>query len=227
MTRTDALRKTTFGALAAVVGFLAFVEFTSGVLQGYYTPMLTDIARHLGIHDADVNWLEGTQLMLSALVVPAFAKLGDMVGHKRMLLVSTALTAAAALVLPFTDSFVVFLIGWALMGFYVVWLPLEIALIWSRSRRMDGRSVITARAAGMLVAALEAGAIIGALAGGALIDILPLWLVLLVPAVLIVICFFVILFGVKESPELTGGRLDTVGISLISVALLAFTGGLG
>ncbi|MDQ0613929.1 MFS family permease [Microbacterium sp. W4I4] len=226
MTRTDALRKTTFGALAAVVGFLAFVEFTSGVLQGYYTPMLTDIARHLGIHDADVNWLEGTQLMLSALVVPAFAKLGDMIGHKRMLLVSTALTAAAALVLPFTDSFLVFLIGWALMGFYVVWLPLEIALIWSRSRRMEGRSVITARAAGMLVAALEAGAIIGALAGGALIDILPLWLVLLVPAVLIVVCFFVILFGVKESPELTGGRLDTVGISLISVALIAFTGGL-
>ena len=75
-----------------VVGFLAFVEFTSGVLQGYYTPMLTDIARHLGIHDADVNWLEGAQLMLSALVVPAFAKLGDMVGHKRMLLISTALT---------------------------------------------------------------------------------------------------------------------------------------
>ena len=95
MTRTDTLRKTTFGALAAVVGFLAFVEFTSGVLQGYYTPMLTDIARHLGIHDADVNWLEGTQLMLSALVVPAFAKLGDMIGHKRMLLVSTALTAGA------------------------------------------------------------------------------------------------------------------------------------
>ena len=93
MTRTASARAT-LGALAAVVGFLAFVEFTSGVLQGYYTPMLTDIARHLGIHDADVNWLEGAQLMLSALVVPAFAKLGDMIGHKRMLLVSTALTAA-------------------------------------------------------------------------------------------------------------------------------------
>ena len=102
-------RAATLGTLATVVGFLAFVEFTSGVLQGYYTPMLTDIARHLGIHDADVNWLEGAQLMLSALVVPAFAKLGDMVGHKRMLLISTALTAAAALVLPFTDSFTVFL----------------------------------------------------------------------------------------------------------------------
>jgi MFS family permease len=225
MTRTASTR-VTLGALAGVVGFLAFVEFTSGVLQGYYTPMLSDIARYLGIHDADVNWLEGSQLMLSALVVPAFAKLGDMIGHKRMLLISTALTAAAAFVLPFTASFVVFLIGWALMGFYVVWLPLEIALIWSRSRAMEGRSVITARAAGMLVAALETGAILGALAGGALIDMLPLWIVLLVPAVLIVVCFFVVLFGVKESPELTGGRLDTTGIVLISLALIAFTGGL-
>ncbi|MGF3031202.1 MFS transporter [Microbacterium alcoholitolerans] len=219
-------RSVTLGALASVVGFLAFVEFTSGVLQGYYTPMLTDIARHLGIHDADVNWLEGTQLMLSALVVPAFAKLGDMVGHKRMLLISTALTAVAALVLPFTDSFAVFLIGWALMGFYVVWLPLEIALIWSRSRSMQSRSIITARAAGMLVAALEAGAIIGALAGGALIDVLPLTVVLLIPALLVIVCFFVILFGVKESPEATGGTLDTVGLVLISLALIAFTGGL-
>jgi MFS family permease len=140
-------QRVTLGTLAGVVGFLAFVEFTSGVLQGYYTPMLTDIARHLGIHDADVNWLEGTQLMLSALVVPAFAKLGDMIGHKRMLLISTALTALASLVLPFTDNFGIFLAGWALMGFYVVWLPLEIALIWSRSRRMEGRATITARAA--------------------------------------------------------------------------------
>lgn len=214
------------GALASVVGFLAFVEFTSGILQGYYTPMLTDIARNLDIHDADVNWLEGTQLMLSALVVPALAKLGDMVGHKRMLLVSTAVTAAASLVLPFTDSFAIFLAAWALQGFYVVWLPLEIALIWSRSRSMPGRAVLTARAAGLLVAALELGAISGALAGGALIDALPLPVVLLFPAIAVVICFFVILFGVKESPEPVGGRLDTVGLVLISFALIAFTGGL-
>ena len=214
------------GSLAGIVGFLAFVEFTSGVLQGYYTPMLTDIARHLGIHDADVNWLEGTQLMLSALVVPAFAKLGDMFGHKRMLLWSTALTALASLALPFTDSFAVFLVAWTLQGFYVVWLPLEIAIIWSRSRGREGSSLLTARAAGILVAMLEAGAIIGALLGGQLVDTLPLWVVLLVPALLVVACFFVIRFGVKESDQLVGGKLDLVGLTLISVALIAFTGGL-
>jgi len=107
-----------------------------------------------------------------------------------------------------------------------VWLPLEIALIWSRSRRMEGRTVITARAAGMLVAALEGGAITGALVGGALVDVLPLTVVLLIPALLVVLCFVVIAFGVKESPDPVGGRLDVLGLTLITFALLAFTGGL-
>jgi MFS family permease len=219
-------RAAKLGPVAAIVGFLAFVEFTSGILQGYYTPLLTDIARHLGIHDADVNWLEGTQLMLSALVVPAFAKLGDMVGHKRMLLWSTAVTAVASTALAFTDQFWVFLVAWALQGFYVVWLPLEIALVWSRSRSADRPAAMTRKAAGLLVAALEVGAIAGALSAGALAEVLPMQVLLLVPAVAVVACFFVVWFGVKESPDLTGGRLDTVGLVLISLALLSLTGGL-
>lgn len=219
-------RRASLGPLAGIVGLLAFVEFTSGVLQGYYTPMLTDIARHLDVHDADVNWLEGAQLMLSALVVPAFAKLGDMFGHKRMLLWSTAITAIASLALPFSNSFGLFLAAWALQGVYVVWLPLEVAIIWSRTRGREDASLLTARAAGILVATLEAGAITGALLGGQLVDTLPLWVVLLVPALLVVACFFVIRFGVRESDLLTGGKIDLVGLVLVSLALIAFTGGL-
>lgn len=219
--------RTSLGALAGIVGLLAFVEFTSGVLQGYYTPMLTDIARSLGVPDADVNWLEGTQLMVSALVVPAFAKLGDMIGHRRMLLISLGIVAVSSLSLAaFTTSFPLFLIAWSLSGFLTVWLPLEIALIWSRARARGYQPSVTAKAAGLLVAALEFGAISGALAGGALVDSLPLSIVLLVPGIATVACFFVVLFGVKESPEVTGGRLDTVGLIIISLALVTFTGGL-
>ncbi|MFE5307176.1 MFS transporter [Isoptericola sp. NPDC056573] len=212
--------------MAAVVGFLAFVELTSGVIQGYYTPMLTDIARHLGVHDADVNWLEGTQLMVSALVVPVLAKLGDMVGHRRMLLVSSGVTAVATLALPFMPSFGLFLAAWAVQGFYSAWLPLEIALVWSRSRGLPNSAALTAQAAGILVAALEVGAITGALAGGALVDALPLQVVLLVPGVLVAACFVVVWFGVAETPRPAGGRLDLRGLVLLSLALLAFTGGL-
>lgn len=209
-----------------MVAFLAFVEFTSGFIQGYYTPMLSDIARHLGVTDADVNWLEGSQLMLSALVVPALAKLGDMVGHRRILLWSTAITAVATLALPFAHTFPLFLAAWTLQGVYVVWLPLEIALIWSRTADQENRAAVTAKAAGLLVAALETGAISGALLGGLLIDALPILPVLLVPGLLVAACYAVIAIGVTESPVQLGGRLDFVGLVLVSFAIIAFTGGL-
>ena len=94
------------------------------------------------------------------------------------------------------------------MGFYVVWLPLEIALIWSRSRRMDGRSIITARAAGIPRRRARDRAPSSAPSSAARSSTrCRCTVVLLVPAILIVVCFFVILFGVKESPEPTGGTL--------------------
>ena len=74
---------------------------------------------HLGLEsDADFNWFEAAQLLLSAIVVPILAKLGDMFGHKRMLLISTALTAAASWWLAARRRLHSFLIAWALQGFY-------------------------------------------------------------------------------------------------------------
>jgi len=213
---------------AAIVGFLVLVELTSGILQGYYTPLLTDIARHLGIHDADVNWFEAAQLMVSALVVPVLAKLGDMIGHRKILLISTALTAAASWGVAFAPNFWVFVTAWALQGFYVVWLPLEIALIYSRSHSRPDGAALTRKAAGILVAGLEFGVIVGALAGGFIDGALPgkLWLTLMIPAIAVTLCFFVILFGVPESTTRTGGRVDVVGLSILSTGLLLITAGL-
>lgn len=222
---TDAA-KVRFGALGAVVGFLVFVELTSGVIQGFYVPLLTDIARYFGVPDADVNWLEGGQAMVAAIVIPAFAKLGDMVGHRKMLLISTAVTAVASVLMPLTGNFWLFLVAWSLQGFYIVWLPLETALIYSRSKATGHPAVLTRRAAGLLVGALEIGVIVAALSAGQLIEVVGLPFILWIPAVAVVACFFVILFGVKESPELTGGRFDVVGLGLVALALLGFTGGL-
>jgi MFS family permease len=67
----------------------------AGVLQGYYTPIFSDIADHLRISDGDVNWFEAAQLIVSALAVPFLARLGDLVGHRNVLLLSTAVTALA------------------------------------------------------------------------------------------------------------------------------------
>jgi len=211
-----------------LVGYLFFVEFVSGVLQGYYIPLIPDLVRYLGISDPDFNWFEAAQLLLSALVVPVLAKLGDMIGHKKILLISTVLTAGASWWLVFAADFWSFLFAWALQGFYVVWLPLEVALIFDRGRAEKTGASQTRRAAGLLVVALEAGAIAGALGGGRIFEALDgnVPLALSVPAAATTVAFFVILFGVPESTPVSGRRLDTVGFVLLTIALLTITSGL-
>ena len=73
-------------------------------------PLISDLVKYPHIRDADFNWFEAAQLLLSALVVPIPAKLGDMFGHKRILLVSTVLTAGASWALVLADSFTTFLV---------------------------------------------------------------------------------------------------------------------
>ncbi|MFF1877999.1 MFS transporter [Leifsonia sp. NPDC058230] len=218
----------TIGVTAGLIGWLAFVELTSGILQGYYVPLISDIVKHLGIHDADYNWFEAAQLLLSALVVPVLAKLGDMFGHKRILLIATVLTALSTWALAFSGNFVTFLVAFALQGFYVVWLPLEVALIFDRGRRTGTAASQTRKAAGLLVVALELGAILGAVGAGLLFEALGgnVTLTLIVPAIAVTIVFFAILFGVPESEPTPGRRLDAVGFSILTLGLLLITSGL-
>ncbi|MCC9196146.1 MFS transporter [Arthrobacter sp. zg-Y820] len=215
-------------SLGPVVFFLALVEITSGILQGYYTPILTDIARRLGISDGDVNWFEAAQLMLSALAVPVLAKLGDIHGHKRILLVSTVVTAAASWGVAFAPDFWTFLAAWSLQGFYVVWLPLEIALIFGRAAGSPGGAALTRKAAGLLVGALQFGVIVGALAAGALVEVFAgrLELTLMIPAAAVTLCIAAIHFGVPETTDRAGGILDGRGFLLLAFGLLLITSGL-
>lgn len=209
--------------LVHIVGFLVCVEIASGVLQGYYTPIFTDIAHHLSIHDADVNWFEAAQLAVSALAVPVLARAGDLVGHRKVLLISTIVTALASYAVAFSPSFLTFLFAWALQGFYTVWLPMEIAII---HRRTSGDDRRTRLGAGVLVAALETAVIVAALLSGALVTVFGMTTVLLIPAVVVTLAFFAIWFGVPHQPVEATGRIDWAGFGLVSLALVLVMAGL-
>lgn len=222
---TSTTRATSIGA--GLVGALVFVEFVSGFLQGYYTPLASDIARHLSINDADVNWFEAAQLLLSALCVPALSKLGDLVGHQRVLWWSAVLTAVATWGVALSSSFETYLVFWALQGVFTVWLPLEVALIYRRSLGIADRASATRKATGVIVAALQAGAIAGALSAGAAASAFdPIWIVLAVPALLTTGVVVVIHVAVDRDHAVQEGSLDRRGLVLVSASLLLVTGGL-
>lgn len=206
-------------SLAKVVGFLVLVEVASGVLQGYYTPIYPQIADHLSIPEGDVNWFEAAQLIVSALCVPLLARLADLIGHQRVLLLSTAVTALGSWILVVAPSFTTFLIGWALQGAYVVWLPLEVAIIHRRLRGDADRERRTRRGAAILVGALELAVIVGALTSGQLVDRVGMGVVLAMPAIVVTVVFFVILLGIEHTPGEATGGIDWPGFALITGAL--------
>jgi MFS family permease len=211
--------------LATIVGFLVCVEIASGVLQGFYTPIFSDIADHLSIQDADVNWFEAAQLVVSALVVPVLARLGDLIGHRQVLLISTAVTALASWALAFAPTFTTFLVAWAIQGFYVVWLPLEVSIIHRRTAGTGAQARLTRRSAAFLVAALELGVIVGAVTSGALVEATSMTFLLTLPAIAVTACFVVVWFGVAPTPPAATGRLDLKGFALVTVSIgLVMTG---
>ncbi len=213
-------------SLAKVVGFLVLVEVASGVLQGYYTPIYPQIADHLTIPEGDVNWFEAAQLVVSALCVPLLARLADLIGHQRVLLLSTAVTALGSWILVVAPSFTTFLIGWALQGAYVVWLPLEVAIIHRRLRGDAERERRTRRGAAILVGALELAVIVGALTSGQLVDRVGMGVVLALPAIVVTAVFFVILLGIEHTPGEATGGIDWTGFALITGSLALVMAGL-
>ncbi|MFV0633347.1 MFS transporter [Demequina sp.] len=169
---------------------------------------------------------EAAQLLLSSIVVPVLARLGDMLGHRRVLIGSLVVTMIASFALAVAPTFPLFTAAWALQGFYVVWLPLNVAIIFARARQQPNSAALTRKGAGTIVVALQAGAIIGALAGGQLGSMLPLWATLCVPAVLVSIALIVVLLKVPDPGVRGGGTIDSTGASILTIALLAIMGGL-
>ena len=226
MTATESAPRQAVHGLARVVGFLVCVELASGILQGYYTPIYKDIAGHLDIQTASVNWFEAAQLIVSALAVPLLARLGDLVGARNVLLLSTAVTALGSWILAFAPGFTTFLIGFAIQGAYVVWLPMEVAIVYRRTSGSTRQDRLTRRAAGILVGALELSVIIGAVTSGAIVGATSMTVVLMIPAIVVSLVFLVIWFGIERDPLRGEGGIDLVGLALITVVLGLVMGGL-
>lgn len=213
--------------LAKVIGFLVFTELVYGILRGFYGPIITDVADHLGISDGEFNWFETTQHGVAALMVLAFSRLGDIRGHKRVLIWTTFLTAVGSWILVFAPSFTIFLVGYALQGACAVWLPIEIAIVYRRTAGSEHQHRLSRHAAGLLIGAFYISIIVGSLSSGALAGAVPLPVLLSIPAVLATACTVVVRFGIEgDEPTAPAARPDWVGLGLLAASLASFLGGM-
>ncbi|WP_306323526.1 MULTISPECIES: MFS transporter [unclassified Streptomyces] len=208
--------------IGAVVGFMAFVELTSGIFQGFVPPLLPSIAGLHQVSAGDIALVNSLQLLAAAVCVPILTKLGDMYGHRRMLRIALAVVVLGSLLVAFAPSYELLLLGRVLTGPLSAWLPLEIAITRDKVQGDAGR-----RAIGLLVGCLTGGVALGSLIAGPAEDLLggvrPALLVLTVLAVLAFCCA---LFLIPETSTRAARKIDGLGFLGLAVALLLLQYGL-
>ena len=203
-------------AAGGAVGFLVVMEFGSGLLQGWFPPLLARIGDDFSVGDAALNWVSVVYLLMTVAFVPIIGKLGDLYGHKRLLLITVSLVAVGSVVVAFAPSFGVLLLGRALQAPLGAFLPLEFAIVRSRNSETASRSIAK------LVGALTVGGAIGAMVSGILLAMIDnLTVVLLVPAVFMFLCIPVVAWLVPETTTRSAGSVDWPGAALLTTGLLS------
>ena len=193
-----------FNAETAVVRRLVAVEFLSGTLQGAFPVLLPGLADTLHFSAGDQALVLGVGYLVSGITVPLASRLGDLFGHRRLLLATLAITFLGYLLSAAAPGLALLLVGQALAGLLTCWLPLELALL--RDQLGDARG---GRAVGPLVGSLMLGTIFGdALRPG-------LWILAALPAV----ALLVVWRWVPESVTRAVGRVDWRGVALLTLGL--------
>jgi MFS family permease len=197
-------------AVVAVCGVL--VALTQSIL----IPVLGAIQADLGSSTTGTEWLLTSTLLVAAVAVPVFGRLGDLYGKRRMLLVATLALVVGSVVCALADSTATMIVGRAITGASAAAIPLGISLI---------GQVLPARRAGSGIALVSATLGIGGALGLPLAALVAehsdyhalFWICVAGGAA----TFLGIWFALTEAPLTGHGRMDLPGAVLLAGALVS------
>lgn len=201
--------------LFTIIGFLVFVEFASGFIQGFYDPLQKVFAISHGVSDAQITWFHTVQGLSAAICVPVLAKLGDMFGHRRILRITVALVLVGTVLTALAPNFEILLLARIIMGPIAVWLPLEVALVHAQVSGESAR-----RSIGVLISVLTIGVIIGNILAGVIVGKMPFSIALLVPGLFVLGALYAVMFRIPESTARSSPKLDGLGIAGLALGMI-------
>lgn len=208
-------------SVVKLVGFLVVLEFCSGVLQAWISPLLPAVLRTYGTTAAELNWVSAAYLLSTALCVPLLSALGDRYGHRRMLVLAAALVAAGSILVAVAPTFGVLLLGRVVQGPLGAFLPLEFAIVRERAGDRSGRAI------GLLIGGLSVGGGVGFVASGLVGDRVSLSAALWVPALLLILAVPGAAFLVPETTARRRFPIDWLGAGLLGVGLVLLLAAVG
>jgi MFS family permease len=184
--------------------------------QSLLVPVLSELAVDLRTGGDGIAWLLTSTLLVGAIAVPAFGRLGDLYGTRRMVLVALGALIAGSLICALSDNLTMMIIGRAVVGLSVATVPLSISLVGVTLPREHAGSGIA-----LISAMLGVGGALGLPLAGLVAQYADyhvlFWIcvaggVLAVPGIVLL---------VPEPARMAKGRMDLIGTALLGGAMLS------
>src|SRR6187431_2280223 len=204
------------GGGGLLILFLSLGGLAFAVLQSLVAPALPVLAQDLGVSTADASWVLTAYLLAASVLTPILGRLGDIAGKRRVLIGVLATLAIGTLLAALAPNLTVLIVARVLQGSAGAILPLSIGIV--RDELPREKVAVTV---GLLSAIFGVGAGVGIVAAGPIVENLSWHWLFWLPLVLVVIALLGAIFGMKESPVRTPGRLDTIGASILTVGLVS------
>lgn len=198
-----------------VVAVLAMGGIVVSLMQTLVIPLLPRFPQLLGSSPSDTTWVITSTLLASAVATPVVGRLGDMVGKRRMLLISLVMLVVGSVIAAFSYSLLPLIIGRVVQGLAVGVIPLGISIMRDELplERLPG-------ATALMSASLGVGGALGLPAAAFLVEQTDWHMLFWTSAAAGVIVLVAVLVVVPESPVRGGGRFDFPGALGLSVALV-------
>lgn len=198
-----------------VVGTAALAVSLS---QSLLIPVLGILPRVVPSHpsSATIEWLLTSTLLVGAVAVPLFGRLGDMFGKRLLLMVAVASLVIGSVLCGVTSSVPLLILGRAIQGASVAAIPLGISLLASLLPRDKVGPAIA-----LISAMLGVGGALALPIGGFIGEHLDFHWLFWITAIVGALSLLGILLIVPEAPSRSRGRVDYPGAVLLSAALVA------
>lgn len=190
--------------LAVVV--LCLGGLTAALTQTLVIPIQGELPVLLRASAADATWVVTVTLLAGAVAMPIAGRLADLLGKQRVLVVSAAILVVGSVVCALSDTLAPMLVGRALQGLSMGFIPVGISLI---------REIVPPRMAGSAVAAMSAtlgvGGAVGLPLSAWIVEVGDWHAIFWVAAVLGAVVTVLSWFAVPHVHDAQPGRFDVVG----------------
>lgn len=112
-----------------VVAILCLGSFSGALMQSLVIPIQAELPQLLGTSVGNASWAVTATLLAAAVTMPVSGRLADLYGKKVVLCASAAILAVGSLVAALADGLPLFLIGRALQGMAMGYIPVAISMV--------------------------------------------------------------------------------------------------